>query len=411
MPSLSIRKGRGSLSHNDRTIVNRTDDKSWDAELSHLNIKYVNEPLKEVYKKLFDGALEKYNQKMIDSGHSERQIKDYLYHINHSKQEKAFYELIIEIGNIDDKNGPEYIQIQKALDEYNKGFQERNPNMYVFKQITHRDEKGMDHTHIDFIPFTSGSKRGLETRNTLSGALKEMGFGRNGFESWVNKEKEIMIEIMKENGLEHKVAHANHDHMTTREYVMTQQAIVREANKRLDEVKVPNVEVKTNPITKRKTVTLSEEEYKSLCTSYEFQIESLRASNNLLERELDRTKMGLKKEKTREAVKENNFLKEYVDVLKKEKKDYVLENNRLKRENRKLKTEKSDLENDLNIVMWYKTFFDKVIELFSKFKDRGEHLIQYLDIHPDDKDYIREVVDEVRQERIQKHEHNRGMER
>lgn len=75
--------------------------------------------------------------------------------------------MIVQIGSQDDKFNDQYPEIQKALDEYNQSFQERNPNFHVFQQITHRDESGMDHTHIMFIPVSSGNKRGLETKNLM----------------------------------------------------------------------------------------------------------------------------------------------------------------------------------------------------------------------------------------------------
>ncbi len=51
---------------------------------------------------------------------------------------------------------------RQILDEYYHGFQERNPNLYVFSSHIHMDE-ATPHLHIDFVPFTTGSKRGLDT--------------------------------------------------------------------------------------------------------------------------------------------------------------------------------------------------------------------------------------------------------
>ena len=54
---------------------------------------------------------------------------------------------------------------RQILDEYYRGFQERNPNLYVFSAHIHMDE-ATPHLHIDFVPFTTGSKRGLDTSIT-----------------------------------------------------------------------------------------------------------------------------------------------------------------------------------------------------------------------------------------------------
>ena len=62
-----------------------------------------------------------------------------------------------------------------VLDEYMKGFQERNPQLRVFSAHLHMDE-ATPHLHIDFVPFTTGSKRGLDTRVSLKQALAAQGF-------------------------------------------------------------------------------------------------------------------------------------------------------------------------------------------------------------------------------------------
>ena len=49
----------------------------------------------------------------------------------------------------------------KILDEYMQGFQRRNPTLRVFSAHLHMDE-ATPHLHIDFIPYTTGSKRGLK---------------------------------------------------------------------------------------------------------------------------------------------------------------------------------------------------------------------------------------------------------
>ena len=64
---------------------------------------------------------------------------------------------------------------QKILDEYYRDFQERNPYLRVFSAHLHMDE-ATPHLHIDFVPFTTGSKRGLDTRVSLKQALAKQGF-------------------------------------------------------------------------------------------------------------------------------------------------------------------------------------------------------------------------------------------
>lgn len=218
MPTASIAKGRGYLNHNDRTIK-QVNSKSWNPDLSSQNIVYVNEPIQNVYHELFDSALDKYNAKIKQSKNPQRVIKDYYEHISRSKQEKPFYEFIVAFGNINDKNTEIYPVLQQCLDEYNRDFQSRNPNFRVFQQITHRDEVGIDHTHMDIVPVCSGNTRGLETKNSFSGALKQMGFtGKNAFLDWRRSEEKVMAEILERHGLEFERGDGRQEHLNVRQY-------------------------------------------------------------------------------------------------------------------------------------------------------------------------------------------------
>lgn len=47
-----------------------------------------------------------------------------------------------------------------VLDKFYRSFLERNPQLHVYSTHLHMDE-ATPHLHIDFIPFTTGNKRGL----------------------------------------------------------------------------------------------------------------------------------------------------------------------------------------------------------------------------------------------------------
>jgi len=162
--------GKGSVNHNSRKF----HAKNTDPERSCLNVEYCNENIKDVYYELFDEALARYNEKQT---RSDRIIDDYYEKICSGKQEKPFHEIILQIGNKDDMGAKtEDGQLAaKILDEYMQDFQRRNPTLRVFSAHLHMDE-ATPHLHIDFIPYTTGSKRGLETRVSLKKALAELGF-------------------------------------------------------------------------------------------------------------------------------------------------------------------------------------------------------------------------------------------
>ncbi|WP_440449159.1 plasmid recombination protein [Ruminococcus intestinalis] len=209
--TISAMVGDGSVNHNSRKLKAANVD----GERTHLNVDYCNGNIKKVYHKLFDEALKKYNDKQT---RSDRKIKNYYDKICNSKQEKPFHEIILQIGNKEDMGAEsENGQLAKqVLDEYFRGFQERNPQLRVFSAHLHMDE-ATPHIHIDFVPFTTGSKRGLETRVSLKQALAAQGF-KGGTRSdtewnqWVQSEKEQLAAVMERYGIEweHKGTHEKH---------------------------------------------------------------------------------------------------------------------------------------------------------------------------------------------------------
>lgn len=209
--TISAMVGKGSVNHNSRKFKAENIDPS----RTHLNIDYCNENIKKVYHQLFDEALKRYNDKQI---RADRKINNYYEKICNSKQEKPFHEIILQIGNKEDmsaesENG---VLAKQVLDEYYKGFQKRNPQLKVFSVHLHMDE-ATPHLHIDFVPFTTGSKRGLETRVSLKQALAAQGFKGGTRENtewnqWIQAEKEQLSAVMERHGIEweHKGTHEKH---------------------------------------------------------------------------------------------------------------------------------------------------------------------------------------------------------
>lgn len=209
--TISAMVGKGSVNHNSRKFK----AENVDGGRTHLNIDYCNEPIKKIYHDLFDEALKRYNDKQT---RADRKIANYYEKIRNSKQEKPFHELILQIGgqenmNAESENGQLARQI---LDEYYREFQERNPQLKVFSAHLHMDE-ATPHLHIDFVPFTTGSKRGLDTRVSLKQALAAQGFkggtrGDTEWNQWVQSEKEQLAAVMERYGIEweHKGMHEKH---------------------------------------------------------------------------------------------------------------------------------------------------------------------------------------------------------
>ena len=215
--TISAMRGKGSLSHNSRQFIAENVDSS----RTPLNVEYRNEDIRAVYHELFDDALARYNEKQT---RKDRVIDDYYEKIRTGKQEKLFEELIIQIGNKDDMNASsENGQLaRQMLDEYMQSFQQRNPTLRVFSAHLHMDE-ATPHLHIDFIPFTTGSMRGLETRVSLKKALEALGFtggtkSHTELNQWIEAEKQALASIMARHDIEWEQKGTHEEHLSVLDY-------------------------------------------------------------------------------------------------------------------------------------------------------------------------------------------------
>ena len=221
--TISFMTGKGSVNHNSRKFY----AKNTDPERSHLNVEYCNENIKDVYHELFDEALSRYNEKQT---RNDRRIDDYYEKIRSGKQEKPFHEIILQIGD-KDTMGAETEEGQlaaKILDEYMQDFQRRNPTLRVFSAHLHMDE-ATPHLHIDFVPYITGSKRGLDTRVSLKQALTALGFKggtrrETELNQWVSAEKQQLASIMLEHGIEWEQKGTHEKHLSLLDFEKQERA-------------------------------------------------------------------------------------------------------------------------------------------------------------------------------------------
>ena len=221
--TISFMTGKGSVNHNSRKF----HAKNTDPERSCLNVEYCNENVKDVYHELFDEALTRYNEKQT---RSDRRIDDYYEKIRSGKQEKPFHEIILQIGDKDNmgaktENGR---LAAKVLDKYMRDFQRRNLTLRVFSAYLHMDE-ATPHLHIDFVPYTTGSRRGLDTRVSLKQALSALGFKggtrrETELNQWVAYEKEQLAAVMLEHGIEWEKKGTHEKHLSVLDFEKKERA-------------------------------------------------------------------------------------------------------------------------------------------------------------------------------------------
>lgn len=221
--TISFMTGKGSVNHNSRKFY----AKNTAPERSCLNVEYCNENVKDVYHELFDEALARYNEKQT---RSDRRIDDYYEKIRSGKQEKPFHEIILQIGDKDNMGAKtENGQLAaKVLDKYMWDFQRRNPTLRVFSAYLHMDE-ATPHLHIDFVPYTTGSKRGLDTRVSLKQALSALGFKggtrrETELNQWVAYEKEQLAAVMLEHGIEWEKKGTHEKHLSVLDFEKKERA-------------------------------------------------------------------------------------------------------------------------------------------------------------------------------------------
>ena len=271
--TISAMSGDGVVAHNRRTYIAENVDQT----RTHLNIEYCYTPIEQAYHELFDEAQAEYNAKQK---RKDRRIENYYEKICNGDQEKPFYEVIFQVGNKDDmgaasENGA---LAKEILDKFYHSFLERNPQLHVYSAHLHMDE-ATPHLHIDFIPFTTGSKRGLSTRVSLKQALADQGItgeGRSLTERdlWVQKEKEALAEIMLEHGIEWEQKGEHKEHLSVLEFkrekrkeelAELEQSIERVQQKQVSIKAVEQIETKPLPLTSK--VAVDKEDFQNLVTA------------------------------------------------------------------------------------------------------------------------------------------------
>ena len=265
--------GDGVVAHNRRTYLAENVVPT----RTHLNIEYCYTPIEEAYHQLFDASLAEFNAKQK---RKDRCIENYYEKIRDGKQEKTFYEVIFQVGNKDDMGAAgENAELAKTiLDKFYHSFLERNPQLHVYSAHLHMDE-ATPHLHIDFIPFTTGSKRGLSTRVSLKQALADQGItgeGRSLTERdlWVQKEKEALAEIMLEHGIEWEQKGEHKEHLSVLEFkrekrkeelAELEQSIERVQQQQVSIQAVEQIEAKPLPLSSK--VAVDKEDFQNLVTA------------------------------------------------------------------------------------------------------------------------------------------------
>lgn len=303
---ISFGQGKGSIAHNNREFVADNVDVFRTPD----NITFVCQPIGEAYDQLFKESTERYNARQK---RNDRKVHgSYYEHLFGVKpcntvrtaadKRKSFYEDVVQIGKKEDSgvDTEDFQLVTECLKEYMAGFQERNPNFYVFNAVLHMDEQ-TPHLHIDYIPV-GHYQRGQDTQNGIAQALKEMGYGdgKNAMARWRAAEVEVMNTICRAHGIEPLAPEKSRGTLEVAEYkeqrhkadelaeqnaqadteLAEKRAAIESAEKKTAKlVEIDCIEVKKSVFGKK--VTLSEDDYNNLVALAQKEVVSVRNSRKM----------------------------------------------------------------------------------------------------------------------------------
>ena len=236
MGRISMPQGKGSQMHNRRDYekIGRAIPDNINSKLTFENVILVDKEIRTAYQEIFGDVLQEYNSKQK---RADRKIADYYEHIMKSKNgEKPFYEDVLQWGRMEDfKAEPQLREKAKeCLVEYARNFESRNPNLKLIGAYVHMDEAS-PHLHLDYIPVAQGYKRGLQTRNSLDKAMKQMGYipekesrQNNATKLWKEHERDFFAELCRSRGLEVEAERKARGSLSVAEYAAAKEKMIQD---------------------------------------------------------------------------------------------------------------------------------------------------------------------------------------
>ena len=374
--------GKGSVNHNTRAFTAKNVDKNRSAD----NVEFCQEDIKQVYHKLFDEALERYNAKQK---RKDRMIDNYYEKIRRGKQEKLFHEVIFQIGNKDDMNAKseDGLLAKRILTEFMDEFQARNPKLYVFSAHLHMDEE-TPHLHIDFVPYITGSKRGLDTRVSLKSALAAEGFaggtrGATELNQWIASEKQELATVMERYGVEWLKKGTHEKHLSVLEFEKKERA------KEVAELDSQKQEISSVVLQLGEAVSVKKQELQNVTIEKELAEEAIQKANE--ERTIAQQEKEVLLAGNQNLRMENTRLESRKDRLR-------MENHDLKQKQLQLQTDNEELE-QRNEDLQYKN--SKLKNVNDQLSADNHTLEQRNDSLKSDNQVLRQKYNDLQQNNVQ----------
>ena len=173
--SFSSNMKNTSIKHNERTLADRDALKDYGNHINWSKTQdnkiLVSKNIKDVYKEVFQGAVDAYNKKQK---RADRKIKNFFSKVKKSKNLDTQKEFIVQVGKMGqqlDNDPKKNEELQKqVLETYLDNFQKTYPQLHVYSAVIHVDEKS-PHMHMAVVPEASGYKRGVSKQPSFSKAV------------------------------------------------------------------------------------------------------------------------------------------------------------------------------------------------------------------------------------------------
>ena len=250
--------------------------------------------------------------------------------------------MIFQIGNKDDMNAKseDGLLAKRILTEFMDEFQARNPNLYVFSAHLHMDEE-TPHLHIDFVPYTTGSKRGLDTRVSLKSALAAEGFtggtrGATELNQWIASEKQELATVMERYGVEWLQKGTHEKHLSVLEFEKKERA------REVAELDSQKQEISSVVLQLGEAVSAKKQELQNVTIEKELAEEATQKANE--ERTIAQQEKEVLLAGNKNLRMENTRLESRKDRLRMENHDLKQKQQRLQADNEELEQRHEDLQ-------------------------------------------------------------------
>ena len=132
-------------------------------------------------------------------------------------------------------------------------------------------DEASTHLHLDYIPVADGYTRGLEVRNSLDRAMKQMGYvpekesrQNNATKMWNAHERERFSDICRERGLEVEQVRKARGSLSVDEYKEAKESMLGELEKQQSELAFENFTTKMSLKKLQKEKAAAEKQSKEL---------------------------------------------------------------------------------------------------------------------------------------------------